>query len=110
MNAGARLTRPAPADAPPPYWNAWARLDELEAFVAQEKAETMDKVAELQAAIARLAAVNRTLLETLAAQRAQSSNLSAQLSALQPPPLQPLIDQANAAAAEGEAAIGAASV
>jgi hypothetical protein len=102
-----RWPRRAPAAAPAPYWNAWRRLDELEAFIQDERIETMEKLAELQAAVARLIDLNRQLVAGLAAARAHNSDLANQVAA-QPDPasVQGLIDQANAAANDAAAAIG----
>lgn len=104
-----RLIRPAPE--PPAYWNAWARLDELEAFVRTEKEETMAQIDDLRAVAARQTAVINGLMEMVARVRSVNEDLAGQLAALSPADpaaVQATIDAATAAADAGEVALAPA--
>jgi hypothetical protein len=57
---------PAPAPAPAPWWNVFGRLDELTAFLAEERENTMQQLDELKAAQARLIEANRRLIAKVA--------------------------------------------
>jgi hypothetical protein len=92
--AGAIGAPAAPAPAPASWWNVFGRLDELTAFLAEEREKTMAQLDELKAAQTRLIEANRRLLAKLAELEAGQ---------VDPAELAALTNDANAAAAAAEA-------
>jgi cob(I)alamin adenosyltransferase len=93
LRAGLSSVARAPAPAPASWWNVFGRLDELTAFLAEEKEKTMAQIDDLKAAQARLIDANRRLIAKLAELEANQ---------VDPAEIVALTNDANNAAAAAE--------
>jgi cob(I)alamin adenosyltransferase len=93
LSRGCASVARAPAPAPASWWNVFGRLDELTAFLAEEREKTMAQIDDLKAAQARLIDANRRLLAKIA---------ELQAGQVDPAELAALTSEANNAAAAAE--------